>query len=122
MFDQTEDLENMFDLDDFGENAIFTVPDPTDLPDGTIDVTAIIIYERNEGTSAVYDRSFFDEKFYSVIVETGKDFFIIPTHKLPAGIKRNTVVQFRSGTYYVFRAPYNGGDGVTAIFISKDQA
>lgn len=122
MFDQTEDLEAMFDLADFAEIATFTVPDPLNPPNGTMNVDVNVIFERNVGTIGVYDRSFFDEKFYDTLVETGRDFFWVPTHKIPAGVKRNTVITFRTKTYYVFQAPFDGDSGVSVIVISKDQA
>lgn len=122
MFDQTEDIDQMFDTEDFAEVAGFVVPDPSDPPDGTMTVNANIIFERNTGDIGVYDRSFFDEKFYALMVRTGKDYFMVPTHRVPTGTKRNTAITFRSKTYYVFQAPFDGDEGVSAIFVSRDQA
>lgn len=119
----TEDIEGMFVDDDPAiETATFTVPDPDDLPDGTLELDALCEFIKNVGESAVYDRSFFDKEFYNVVVETSKDWLQLPTHYIPAGVKRNTPVTFRSTQYYVFRAPHDGGHGVAAIFISKDRA
>lgn len=122
MFDSTEDLDDMFDLADFAETVRFTLPDPSNPPNGTMTVDVSAYFDRNVGESAVYDRSFFDEKFYSAIVETGKDYLTIPTHRVPATVKRNTPVLVRGVAHFVFRAPYNGGEGLSAIFISKDLA
>lgn len=110
----------MFDTDDLAEVAEFTLPDPDD-PPNTMQVSVNVIYETAEGASGIYDRSFFDEKFYSLIIDTQKAFFLAITSQL-SGIKRNTVVSFRNSTYYVFKAPLDDGFGVSIMFISKDQA
>lgn len=120
----------MFDTDDFGEVAVFTVPDPSDPPDGTMPKNVNVIYETAEGASGIYDRSFFDEKFYSLIIDTQKAFFLVKTSDC-ADIKRNTPVKFRTNNvpsttavdqYYVFKAPLPDGFGVSIMFISKDKA
>lgn len=116
-----QDLDAMIDTDDFGEEAVFTVPDPDDPPDGTTTKTINVIYETAEGASGIYDRSFFDEKFYQLIVDTQKAFFLAKTSDC-ADIKRNTPVTFRSTQYYVFKAPLSDGFGISIMFISKDQA
>lgn len=122
-YDQTDDIDGMFeDGDPAIESAVFTVPDPADLPDGTLDVSVLCEFIKNVGESAVYDRSFFDKEFYNVVVQTSKDWLEVPTHKLPTGVKRNTPVLVRSTAYFVFHAPYDGGQGVSAIFISRDRA
>lgn len=122
-YDMTRDIEGMFiDGDPAIETATFTVPDPDDLPDGILQLAARCEFIKNVGETAIYDRSFFDKEFYNVVVETSKDWLQLPTHLIPAGVKRNTPVTFRSIQYYVFRAPHDGGHGVAAVFISKDRA
>lgn len=123
MYDQTDDILGMFIDGDPGiETATFTVPDPNDLPDGTLDVAVLCEFIKNVGESAVYDRSFFDKEFYNVVIQTSKDWLEIPTSKIAVGTKRNTPVIVRGTQYYVFHAPYDGGQGVSAVFISKDAA
>jgi hypothetical protein len=122
-YDMTEDIEGMYvDDDPAVETATFTVPDPDDLPDGTLEVDVLCEFIKNVGESSIYDRSFFDKEFYNVVVETSKDWLQLPTHYVPVGVKRNTPVTFRNIQYYVYRAPHDGGHGVSAIFISKDRA
>jgi hypothetical protein len=122
-YDMTDDIEGMFiDGDPAVETATFTVPDPEDLPDGTLELPALCEFIKNTGEAAIYDRSFFDKEFYNVVIDTSKDWLQLPTHKIPAGVKRNTPVMFRNIQYYVFLAPHDGGHGVSAIFISKDRA
>lgn len=122
-YDMEDDIEGMFiDGDPAVETATFTVPDPDDLPDGTIELDALCEFIKNVGESAIYDRSFFDKEFYNVVVETSKDWLQLPTNYIPAGVKRNTPVLFRDIQYYVYRAPHDSGHGVSAIFISKDRA
>lgn len=123
MYDQTDDILGMFMDGDPGiETATFTVPDPDDLPDGTLDVPVLCEFIKNVGESAVYDRSFFDKEFYNLVVQTSKDWLEIPTSKIAAGTVRNTPVMVRGHQYYVFRAPYDSGQGVSAVFISRDIA
>jgi hypothetical protein len=123
MYDQRDDIDGMFIDGDPGiETATFTVPDPANPPSGTMAVAVLCEFIKNVGESAVYDRSFFDKEFYNVVVQTSKDWIEAPTHRLPAGVKRNTVLVVRGTTYYVYRAPYDSGQGVSAVFISKDQA
>jgi len=122
-YDMDEDIEGMYiDGDPGVESATFIVPDPDDLPDGTLELSVLCEFIRNVGEAAIYDRSFYDKEFYNVVVQTTKDWLQLPTHKIPAGVKRNTPLTFRSTQYYVYRAPHDGGHGVSAIFISKDRA
>lgn len=123
MYDQTDDIAAMYINGDPGvETSTFTVPDPDNLPDGTLSVPVFCEYIKNVGEAAIYDRSFFDKEFYNVVIETSKDFLQLPTSFIPAGVKRNTPLMLRSIQYYVYRAPHDGGHGVSAIFISKDKA
>lgn len=122
-YDQTDDILGMFQDGDPGiETVTFTVPDPDDPPNGTKDVDVLVEFIKNVGESAVYDRSFFDKEFYNVVVQTSKDWLEVPTAKVPVGVKRNTPVRVRGVNQFVFRAPYDSGQGVTAIFISRDRA
>lgn len=120
LYDQ-DDIKAQFDTDDFGEVATFTLPDPTDPPDGTLEKAVNVIYETAEGAIGIYDRSFFDEKFYQLIIDTQKAFFLARTADC-VGIKRNTPVMFRGTQYYIFKAPLADGFDVSIMFISKDQA
>lgn len=122
MFDIEDDLDGMFDTDDLAEVATFTIPDPDDPEADPVPTREVnVIYETAEGAAGIYDRSFFDEKFYSLIIDTQKAFFLCKTSDCD-GIKRNTPVSFRSAQYYVFKAPLSDGFGVSIMFISKDQA
>lgn len=123
-YDQTEDIEGMFEDGDPGvETATFTVPDPDDPPDGVLAIDVACELIKNVGEINLFDRSFYDKEFYNVVTQTSKDWIELPTVKVPAGTKRNTPVTVRGTQYYVFRAPYDfTGQGVTAIFVSKDRA
>ena len=106
----------MFDTDDFAEEAVFTI---TTAP--MVTRTVNVIFEQHDGEIAIYDRSFYDEKFYSAIVETGKPFITCLTENL-AGVKRNTPLQLRGKQWYVFKGPIDDGFGISLIFVSKDRA
>lgn len=110
----TEDLTDFFDLEDFAEEATFTLANSTT-------VVAAVIFELNEGKIAVYDRSFYDEKFYSAIADTQKAFFTCMTSQV-SGVTRNTPVVLRGQPWFVFGAPLDDGNGISLMFLSKDRA
>lgn len=112
-----EDLDEFFDTDDFAEDAVLVLSAGPPAVTRTIPV----IWEQTQGKVSVYDRSFYDEKFYSAIVETAKPFLTCKTSDA-AGITRNMPIRLRGNTYYCFNAPIDDGFGVSLIFISEDKA
>ena len=111
-----EDLPAFFELADFAENAVFT----TVVGPPATTITVPVIFEQSDSGIAIYDRSFYDEKFYAAAVESDKPFLTCQTSQVQA-LRRNMTLTIRGVSYYVF-AIKSDGQGISAIFISKDKA
>jgi hypothetical protein len=103
----TENLNQFFDTRDFGEVAVWNATR-----------TFNAIFNSPEETIQVYDRSFYDQKFYSAEVAVNQVTIECKTTDAASITVNNTVV-IRSTTYYVMYVNTNGL-GTSLIHLSLD--
>jgi hypothetical protein len=107
----TEDLDQFFETNDFGEEAAWT---------GSGSRTFNCIFNSPEETIQVYDRSFYDQKFYSADVAVNQVTIECKTTDT-VGFALNDVIVVRSSTYYIMFVNGNGL-GTSLVHLSKHQA
>lgn len=111
----TERLDLFFDTRDFGDEAVWS-----DESSPTPNLRSFnCIFNSPEETIQIYDRSFYDQKFYSGDVAVNNVSIECKTTDT-ASMRRNQPITVRGVTYYILFVNTNGL-GTSLIHLSLDQ-